>query len=70
MLGEDGVLFEDLTGHSSGQQGHRCGRVVRSASGRDLSSDDGEFLCKRNPKGRRGMKATTDCEAPNAFYRA
>jgi hypothetical protein len=50
ILGEEEGLLRDLTIHSSGQWSDRCGRVARSGSGDDMSSDEGEFLRKRNPK--------------------
>jgi hypothetical protein len=56
MLGEEEGLSEDLTGRSSGQRSDGCGRTVRSGGGDDLSSDESEFLHKRNSrKGREWM---------------
>jgi hypothetical protein len=50
MLEEEEGLSEDLTGHSSGRWSDGCGRAVRSGSDNDLSSDESEFLHKRNSK--------------------
>jgi hypothetical protein len=50
MLGEEEVFSEDLTGHSSRLRSDSCGWAARSGSGSDLSSDESEFLRKRNPK--------------------
>jgi hypothetical protein len=47
--GEEG-LSRDLTDHSSGRRSDGCGRVARSVGGGDLSSDESEFLHKRNSK--------------------
>jgi hypothetical protein len=65
MLGEEEELFEDLTSHSSERRSDRYGRAARSGSGGDLSSDESEFLHKRNSKEdrewmrRRVMKLST-----------
>jgi hypothetical protein len=50
MLGEQEGFFVDLTSHSSGRWGDGCGWTMRSGGGDDLSSDESEFLCKRNSK--------------------
>jgi hypothetical protein len=50
MLGKEDGFSEDLTGYSSGRWSDRCSRAVRSGGGRDLSSGESDFLCKRNPK--------------------
>jgi hypothetical protein len=56
MLGEENGFSGDLTGRSSRQQSDGCARAVRSGSGGNLSSDESEFLRKRNLKeGREWM---------------
>jgi hypothetical protein len=50
MLGEEEGLFRDLTGRSSGWRSDGFDRAVSSGSSSDLSSDEREFLRKRNPK--------------------
>jgi hypothetical protein len=42
--------LRDLTGRSSEWRSDRCGRATRSSGNNDLSSDESEFLRKRNPK--------------------
>jgi hypothetical protein len=50
MLGEEERLSGDLTSCSSGRRSDGCGRAARSGGSGDLSSDESEFLCKRNLK--------------------
>jgi hypothetical protein len=62
-------LSRDLIGHSSGWWSDGCGRAMRSGGGGELSSDEYEFLRKRNPKEGGEWMRQQNCEAPDHFKR-